>query len=104
MALDSSGRLWVISYLRQLEFEEMGLSIHYMDGDGRYEGNEPLKTSEHTEIDAFAFYVYDSNGHLLQTIPLIHNGGVVRIFGDRLYILEPRHDMCVYSYRIVTVE
>jgi hypothetical protein len=102
MALDSSGRLWVISYLRQLEFEEMGLSIHYMDGDGRYEGSEPLKTSDRTEIDAFAFYVYDSGGHLLQTIPLNHHGGVVRIFEDCLYILEPRHDMCVYTYRIVS--
>ena len=55
MALDSSDRLWIISYLRQLEFKEMGLTMHFMDGDGRYEGSEPLKTSEHTKIDAFAF-------------------------------------------------
>ena len=99
---DDQSRIWVLSYTRQLKFEEMGLSIQYRDGDGRYEGNETIHTSENIEIDAFEFHIFDPEGRLLGTIPLIHHSGVVRIFRDRLYLLEPRHGMCVYCYRITS--
>lgn len=101
IAVDSQARLWVLSYERQLKFEEMGLTMHFRDGDGRYEGAETLKASDEVKIDAFAFHIFDSQGHFLGIIPLTHHAGVVRIFRDRLYLLEPKHAMCVYIYRIV---
>jgi len=36
-----------------------------------------------------------------QKIPLAHFADRVKIFGDRLYILEKDNEMCVYLYRIV---
>lgn len=100
IALDDKQRMWVLSYDRQLKFEEMGLTMHFSDGDGRYEGSNTLKTSEDAEIDAFVFHVFDAEGHLLGEVPINHHGGVVRIYNDRLYLLEPRHLMCVYVYHI----
>ena len=102
ISLDDQNRIWVLSYSRQLKFEEMGLSIHYRDGDGRYEGNETIHASENIETDAFEFHIFDPEGHLLGIIPLTHHNGVVRIFRDRLYLLESRHNMCVYCYRITS--
>jgi hypothetical protein len=102
ISLDDQNRIWILSYSRQLKFEEMGLSIHYRDGDGRYEGNETIHASENIEIDAFEFHIFDPKGRLLKRIPLTRHSGVVRIFRDRLYLLEPRHSMCVYCYRITS--
>jgi hypothetical protein len=101
ITLDDKNRMWVLSYERQLKFEEMGLTMHFMDGDGRYEGAQTLQTSETTKIDAFAFHIFSPEGHFLGKLPLTHHGGEVKIFQDRLYILEPRHEMCIYAYRII---
>ena len=101
ITLDGRGRLWVLSYERQLKFEEMGLTMHFRDGDGRYEGAETLQTSETTKIDAFAFHLFSPEGHFLGKIPLSHHAGDVKIFQDRLYVLESRHEMCIYAYRII---
>jgi hypothetical protein len=101
ITLDDQGRLWVLSYERQLKFEEMGLTMHFRDGEGRYEGAETLQSSATTRIDAFAFHVFTPEGHFLGEVPLTHHAGEVKIFQDRLYILEPRHEMCVYAYRII---
>ena len=101
IAVDDQARLWVLSYERQLKFEEMGLTMHFRDGDGRYEGAETLQATDEIKIDAFAFHIFDAQGRFLGKVPLTHHAGVVRIFHDRLYILEPRHAMCVYTYRIV---
>ncbi len=101
IALDAEGRLWALSYERQLKFEEMGLTMHFRDGDGRYEGDETLQATDELKIDAFAFHVFDGQGRFLGKLPLTHHAGVVRIFQDRLYILEARHGMCIYTYRIV---
>lgn len=101
MALDGQGRIWVLTYNRQLQFEEMGFSIHFADEEGRYEGSETLKSSEDSKLNAFVFHLFNAEGHLLTKIPIDHHAGTVRIFQDRLYILETRHEMCVYTYRIV---
>jgi len=101
IALDEEERIWVLSFNRQLKYEEMGLSIVYFDGDGQFEGSQSLKTSGETKIDAYVFHVFNSEGHFLGEIPLHHHGGPTRIFNGFLYILEPRHTMSVYIYRII---
>ena len=102
IAIDEKERIWVLSYDRQLKFEEMGLSIVYADQDGRFEGSQTLKTGERSEIDAFVFHIFNAEGHFLGKVPLTHYGGIIRIFGDRLYILESRHDMLIYIYQIIS--
>lgn len=58
------------------------------------EATDTLKTSESSQTDAFAFHVFT----------LTHFADKVKIFGDRLYILEKDHEMCVYEYRIVEMK
>jgi len=101
IAVDDAGRIWVLSYDRQLRFDETALTITFADEAGNVESKESLKVAEQTETDAFSFHVFDGEGRFLGRLPIGHHGGPVEISGDRLYVLEPRHDMCVYEYRIV---
>jgi hypothetical protein len=101
IAVDDKDRVWVLSYDRQLKFDEMGFKIVFRDGDGRFEGSQNLKTSDSLEIDAFVFHVFNKEGHFLGNIPINHHGGITRVFKNRLYILEPKHEMCVYIYKVV---
>ena len=101
MAVDSKERIWVLSYNRQLKYEEMALSIAFRDVDGQFEGTQSLASSDEAEVDAFAIHLFNEEGHFLGEIPLTHHAGTAKIFKDRLYILEPRHRMCVYIYNIL---
>jgi hypothetical protein len=101
IAIDAAARIWVLSHDRQLRFDEMALTIAFADEGGNLERTESLKVADRTETDAFSFHVFDREGHFLGRVPIGHHGGPIEISGRRLYVLEPRHDMCVYEYRIV---
>ena len=49
-------------------------------------------------------HVFEKNGEFLGKIPLNHFADKVKIFGDRLYILEKDNEMCVYEYRIAEIK
>ena len=75
------------------------------DGTEWYEiAYKLLSWSEH-EIpptsDAFVLEVFDAEGVLLQRFPLDHYADVLRIGGDRLYILDKVRRMQVNCYRII---
>jgi len=101
VAVDSKGRIWVLSYERQLKFEERSLTIVFADEDGNLEDRQKIQTGEKSKIDAFAFHVFSNDGIFLGKIPLDHYGGRLKIAGGRLYLLEPDHDVCLYVYDIV---
>jgi hypothetical protein len=101
VSVDDEGRIWVMSFDRQLTFEEMPVTIHFAGESGNLEATDTLKASETPQSDAFVFHVFDKNGEFMGIIPLIHFADKVKIFGDRLYILEKNNEMCVYEYRIV---
>jgi hypothetical protein len=101
LAIDEKHRIWVLSYDRQLTFEERPVTIHFADEGGQLEATDTLKTSESSQTDAFAFHVFDETGEFLGKIPLTHFADKVKIFNDKLYILEKDNEMCVYEYRIV---
>lgn len=101
LAIDEKYRIWVLSYDRQLTFEELPVTIHFADAEGQLEATDTLKTSESFQTDAFVFHVFEKNGEFLGKIPLNHFADRVKIYGDRLYILEKDNEMCVYEYRIV---
>ena len=50
--------------------------------------------------DAYVLEVFDAEGVLLQRFPLDHYADVLRISGDRLYILDKIRRMQVHVYRI----
>ncbi len=101
LAVDAKERIWVLSYDRQLTLEELPVTIHFADAEGRLEATDTIKSSESPKTDAFVFHVFEKNGEFLGKIPLGHFADRVKIFGDRLYILEKDNEMCVYVYRIV---
>ena len=101
LAIDKEDRIWVLSFDRQLTFEELPVTIHFADEGGQLEATDTLKTSESSQTDAFVFHVFEKNGDFLGKIPLTHFADKVKIFGDRLYILEIDNEMCVYEYRII---
>jgi len=101
LAIDEEDRIWVLSFERQLTFEELPVKIHFADEGGQLEATDTLKTSEDSQTDAFVFHVFDKHGEFLGKIPVGHFADNVKIFGDRLYILEKDNEMCVYEYRIL---
>jgi len=83
--IDSQGRIWVPTHLRQLNPDEMG------------------PEGEKDSPDLINFEVYNSEGVLLTKIPW-EFGIACRlrcIHGDRLYFTDSEYEMCVYKYKIV---
>jgi hypothetical protein len=101
IAVDDEGRIWVLSFDRQLTFEEMPVTIHFAGESGNLEATDTLKASETPQTDAFVFHIFEKKGEFLGIIPLTHFADKVKIFGDRLCILERDNEMCVYEYRIM---
>ncbi len=101
LAVDEEGRIWVLSYDRQLTFEEQPVIVHFAGEGPGLEGTTTLKAGESVQTDAFVFHVFEKTGEFLGIVPLEHFADRVRIFRDRLYILETNNEMCVYEYRIV---
>jgi hypothetical protein len=59
-------------------------------------GNTDLRTT-----DAFKLEIFDPDGVLLGEIPLAHFADVIRISGDRLFLIDRERGVTVYEYRIV---
>jgi hypothetical protein len=98
--VDSEGRIWVLSYERQLSFEERPLNIVFFDAEGKQEATQNIKTGTTEILDAFAFHIFNREGHYLGKLPIQHYAGPIKIQKDRLVILEKQHDVCVFEYRI----
>ena len=76
IGIDHQNRIWVQTYKKQME-----------------EGEKPF--------DYLEFEIYDNDGILLGKLPIPQNFHLMRIFQDRLYLLERVEEMCVYEYKIV---
>jgi hypothetical protein len=60
------------------------------------EGNTDLRTT-----DAYRLDVFDEDGVLLGAIPLTQFADVLRIAGDRLFLIDRERGVSVYEYKIV---
>ncbi|MFA9453353.1 MAG: NHL repeat-containing protein [Candidatus Aminicenantaceae bacterium] len=100
---DEGGRTWVATLARQLKDEEKaGTNISISRGD---QGTTlSMKAWSEDDIpptsNAYVLEVFDAEGVLLQRFPLNHYADVLRISGDRLYILDTVRRMQVHVYRI----
>lgn len=88
----SRGLTWVITLNRQLNEEEEAYTSIRMTNTGG--------SGEATETDAYKLEVFDKEGVLLGSIPLDHFADLIRIQGDRLFILDKLRRMQVHEYRI----
>jgi sugar lactone lactonase YvrE len=103
-AVDSKGRIWIVTMARQLKKEEQvgtGVSIS-MDGSGgrtigykvQGEGTE-LRTT-----DAYKLEIFDAEGALLGSLPLDFFVDGVFIYGDRLFLMDKFRGTQFREYRI----
>ena len=92
--VDARGRIWVVSYTRQWQRDEL---IHrsWYDGQEQITGDRSK-----TETDMFEIQVFREDGVLLQKIPLTHFCDYLKIIGDRLYILDRDRLGQFYVYQI----
>ena len=104
IAVDDRGRAWVVTYNRQLkEGEKVQTSMTSVGGAGGV-ANVSVKTEGNTDVrttDAFKLEIFDPDGVLLGEIPITHFADVIRIAGDRLFLIDRERGVTVYQYRIV---
>jgi hypothetical protein len=104
VAVDGKGRIWVVTYARQLrEEEKVQTSMRSVGGAGGI-SNVSVKTTGNTELrttDAFKLEIYSEDGVLLGEIPLTHFVDVIRIAGDSLFLIDRERGVTVYQYKIV---
>lgn len=98
IAVDGKKRIFVVTYRRQEKDDEKANVAFY------YSYNVSISVNCHTdkvETDLFGLDIFDNNGILLAQIPIKHFCDILRIYGDRLFIIDRLHGMCVYEYKIV---
>lgn len=101
---DDKGRLWVVTYDRQLKKEEEVQTSMMMTMGGGGGTTVSQKTTGATELrttDAFKLEVFDPEGVLLGEIPLTHFVDGIRICGDTLFLLDQVRGVTFYQYKIV---
>jgi 6-bladed beta-propeller len=104
IAIDGRGRAWVITYARQLNKEERVQTSMMMVGGRGGASNVSVKTEGNTDLrttDAFKLEIFGDDGVLLGEVPLTHFADVIRISGDRLFLIDRERGVKVYEYRIV---
>lgn len=104
IAVDGRGRAWVVTLQRQLRKEEQVQTTSMWVGGAGGVNNVSIKTTGNTELrttDAFKLEIFAEDGVLLEEIPLIHFVDVIRIAGDRLFLIDRERGVTVYQYRIV---
>jgi sugar lactone lactonase YvrE len=105
IAVDTKGRIWVVTLARQLKKEErVGQSISMtvdIRGGGQTVGQKvegdgtDLRTT-----DAYKLEVFDADGALLGSLPLDFFVDGIFIFGDRLFLMDKLRGAQFKEYRI----
>jgi hypothetical protein len=106
IAADSKGRIWIVTYDKQLKNEEEVRTPTFWGASRRSGAVTSIihKASGPTELrttDAFKLEVFDANGDLLGEIPLTHFVDGIRIYGDNLFLLDQVRGVTFYQYKIV---
>jgi sugar lactone lactonase YvrE len=104
IAVDAEGRIWVLTYARQLKKEEQVQTSMMSVGGQAGVSNVSIKTEGNTDLrttDAYRLDVFDEDGVLLGAIPLTQFADVLRIAGDRLFLIDRERGVSVYEYKIV---
>ena len=104
VAVDGKGRIWVVTYARQLrEEEKVQTSMRSVGGAGGI-SNVSVKTTGNTDLrttDAFKLEIFAEDGVLLGEIPLTHFVDAIRVFGGQLFLVDRERGVTVYQYRIL---
>jgi sugar lactone lactonase YvrE len=102
IAVDPSGRVWVVTLNRQTKEEEkvgVNMSVSMSGGERKMsmkaQGNTDLRTT-----DMYKLEVFSPEGELLGSLPLDHFVDGIYLKGDRLFLWDAMRGAKFYEYRI----
>jgi len=104
IAVDGQGRIWVAALKRQLKAEEnvqTRVGMMMSAGGQRSLSLDVEGNTDTRETDAYQLEVYNQEGVLLGKIPVDHFIDNIRIYGDRLFLLDKNRGMQFYEYRMI---
>ncbi len=103
VAVDYKGRIWVSSFLRQIEDnEKVNTSMRVtMGAGGRNMSKSVSGNTDVQKTDMYQLEVYSTDGVLLGAIPLTHFVDDIRINKDRIFLLDEKRGMLYREYRII---
>ncbi len=99
IAVDGKKRIWVATFNRQIRKNEK-VSVVITENDNSPNITEIFGNTDVIETDMFILEVFSSEGILLGKIQLRHFIDDIRIYHDRLYILDKIRGMRYYVYKI----
>ncbi|MCP4726033.1 MAG: 6-bladed beta-propeller [bacterium] len=99
LGTDDKNRIWVLTFDRQ-EKEAEHLDIFSLRA-GTMMRMDVKGNTDLTETDMFKLEVFDNEGILLAEFPLSHFCDVIRVFNDKIYIIDTFRGMCIYEYSII---
>lgn len=104
VAVDSGGRVWVVTLKRQIkdeEWVETSVLASMSTSGGRSMNVSVGGNTEVRETDMFQLEVYDPEGVLLGAIPVKHFVDDIFINGDKIYLLDRMRGMQFFEYQII---
>ncbi|MCP4725168.1 MAG: 6-bladed beta-propeller [bacterium] len=102
IGVDSKNRIWSATYNRKIkDAEDLSIMLS-VNGDGLTEKFEVEANKNYYKTDMFILEVFDENGTLLKKFPLTHFADDMKIFGDRIFIIDRYREMAVFEYRIIS--
>ncbi len=103
VAVDSKGRIWIASLLRQIEDnEKVDTSMRVtMGAGGRNMSKSVSGNTDVRKTDMYQLEVYSTDGILLGAIPLTHFVDDIQINKDRIFLLDEKRGMLYREYRII---
>ncbi len=104
VAVDSKGRVWVVTLNRQIKEEERvetNVRASMSTSGGRSMNVSVGGNTDVRETDMFKLEVYDAEGVLLGAIPVKHFVDDIFINGDNIFLLDRMRGMQFFDYKIV---
>jgi hypothetical protein len=98
VAVDAQGRVWVVTFNRQLKEEEQ---VQGNLGVTMNNGQRSVSLTYEGETDAYKLEIYDNEGILLGFLPLTQFVDDIRIIKDRVYLLDKVRGAQYYEYKII---
>jgi len=103
VAVDSKGRVWVVTLDRQIKDEERvetNIRTSMSTSGGRSMNVSVGGNTDVRETDMFRLEVYDSEGVLLGSVPVKHFVDDIFINGNKIYLLDRMRGMQFFEYKI----
>jgi hypothetical protein len=92
LEIDGKGRLWILTPTKSMQDMVANIDTLNMKNMGEL-GN----------TDMSEFHIFDSEGYFLGAVQVGNPSGTIKIYDDRLYMIDLAQEMCVKEYRIVEI-